>query len=35
MAALENVFYFMASILFFQYMYRRSRETGQFARHAE
>ena len=34
-AALENAFYFGLSIWFFQYMYRRSRETGQFARNEE
>src|SRR5205807_4556252 len=30
-AALENAMYFALSVCFFQYMYRRSRETGQFA----
>jgi ABC-2 type transport system permease protein len=34
-AALENVVYFALSVWFFQYMYRRSRETGQFARNEE
>jgi len=34
-AALENVVYFALSLWFFQYMYRRSRETGQFARNEE
>jgi ABC-2 type transport system permease protein len=34
-AALENAVYFGLSIWFFQYMYRRSRETGQFARNEE
>ena len=34
-AALENVLYFGLSIWFFNYMYRRSRETGQFARNEE
>jgi ABC-2 type transport system permease protein len=34
-AALENVAYFALSLWFFQYMYRRSRETGQFARNEE
>jgi ABC-2 type transport system permease protein len=29
---LENIVYFFASILFFQYMFRQSRNTGQFAR---
>jgi ABC-2 type transport system permease protein len=34
-AAIENLFYFGAATWFFQYMYRRSRETGQFARNEE
>ncbi len=34
-AGVENVVYFALSIWFFQYMYRRSRETGQFARNEE
>jgi ABC-2 type transport system permease protein len=34
-AAAENVVYFALSVWFFQYMYRRSRETGQFARNEE
>lgn len=34
-AAAENVLYFAISIWFFNYMYRRSRETGQFARNEE
>ena len=34
-AAVENVIYFVLSVWFFQYMYRRSRETGQFARNEE
>jgi ABC-2 type transport system permease protein len=34
-AGLENAVYFALSIWFFQYMYRRSRETGQFARNEE
>jgi len=34
-AALENVFYFGLSVWFFSYMYRRSRQTGQFARNEE
>jgi ABC-2 type transport system permease protein len=34
-AAFENVLYFVLSVWFFQYMYRRSRETGQFARNEE
>ena len=34
-AAVENVLYFGLSVWFFQYMYRRSRETGQFARNEE
>jgi ABC-2 type transport system permease protein len=35
LAALENVIYFGLALWFFQYMYRRSRETGQFARNEE
>ncbi|HLZ31441.1 MAG TPA: ABC transporter permease [Chloroflexota bacterium] len=34
-AAAENVLYFALSVYFFNYMYRRSRETGQFARNEE
>ncbi len=34
-AAVENLVYFALSVWFFQYMYRRSRETGQFARNEE
>jgi ABC-2 type transport system permease protein len=34
-AAVENVIYFGLSVWFFTYMYRRSRETGQFARNEE
>jgi ABC-2 type transport system permease protein len=34
-AAAENVVYFGLSVWFFQYMFRRSRETGQFARNEE
>jgi ABC-2 type transport system permease protein len=34
-AAVENVIYFALAIWFFQYMFRRSRETGQFARNEE
>ena len=34
-AAIENAVYFALSVWFFQYMYRRSRETGQFARNEE
>jgi ABC-2 type transport system permease protein len=34
-AALENAIYFVLSVWFFQYMFRRSRETGQFARNEE
>jgi len=34
-AGLENALYFALSIWFFQFMYRRSRETGQFARNEE
>jgi ABC-2 type transport system permease protein len=34
-AAVENVLYFALSVWFYQYMYRRSRETGQFARNEE
>src|SRR5439155_8962970 len=35
LAAAENALYFALSVWFFQYMYRRSRETGQFARNEE
>jgi ABC-2 type transport system permease protein len=34
-AGLENILYFLLAIWFFQYMFRRSRETGQFARNEE
>jgi ABC-2 type transport system permease protein len=34
-AAVENLVYFGLSVWFFTYMYRRSRETGQFARNEE
>ena len=34
-AAIENAIYFALSVWFFQYMFRRSRETGQFARNEE
>ena len=34
-AAVENVLYLGLAILFFTYMYRRSRATGQFARNEE
>jgi ABC-2 type transport system permease protein len=34
-AAAENVVYFALSVWFFDYMYRRSRQTGQFARNEE
>jgi ABC-2 type transport system permease protein len=34
-AAIENVVYFALSVGFFEYMYRRSRQTGQFARNEE
>jgi ABC-2 type transport system permease protein len=34
-AAAENVVYFVLAIGFFMYMYRRSRQTGQFARNEE
>ena len=34
-ASLENVIYFALSVWFFLYMFRRSRETGQFARNEE
>ncbi|MBV9170529.1 MAG: ABC transporter permease, partial [Chloroflexi bacterium] len=34
-AATENVIYFALAVWFFNYMYRRSRETGQFARNEE
>ena len=35
MAAAQNVVYFGLSVWFFHYMYRRSRQTGQFARNEE
>lgn len=34
-AAAENVVYFALAVWFFNFMYRRSRETGQFARNEE
>jgi ABC-2 type transport system permease protein len=34
-ALLENLAYFALSLWFFDYMYRRSRQTGQFARNEE
>jgi ABC-2 type transport system permease protein len=34
-AAIENVVYFALAIGFFEFMYRRSRQTGQFARNEE
>ncbi len=34
-ALLENLAYFALSLWFFNYMYRRSRQTGQFARNEE
>jgi ABC-2 type transport system permease protein len=34
-ALLENLLYFAAATWFFQFMYRRSRQTGQFARNEE
>jgi ABC-2 type transport system permease protein len=34
-AAAENVAYFALAVWFFNYMYRRSRQTGQFARNEE
>jgi len=34
-AAAENVAYFVLAVWFFNFMYRRSRETGQFARNEE
>jgi ABC-2 type transport system permease protein len=34
-ASLENVVYFALSLWFFDYMYRRSRQTGQFARNED
>ena len=34
-AAAENAVYLAAALWFFRYMYRRSRETGQFARNEE
>jgi ABC-2 type transport system permease protein len=35
MAAMQNAVYFALAVWFFNYMYRRSRETGQFARNEE
>ncbi len=34
-ASIENAVYFALAVWFFHYMYRRSRETGQFARNEE
>jgi ABC-2 type transport system permease protein len=34
-AAIENIVYFALAIGFFEFMYRRSRQTGQFARNEE
>ncbi|MDQ3809375.1 MAG: ABC transporter permease [Chloroflexota bacterium] len=34
-AAAQNVVYFVLSVWFFRYMFRRSRQTGQFARNEE
>jgi ABC-2 type transport system permease protein len=34
-AALQNAFYFALSMWFFNWMYKRSRQTGQFARNEE
>jgi ABC-2 type transport system permease protein len=34
-AGVENAAYFVLSLWFFQYMHRRSRQTGQFARNEE
>jgi ABC-2 type transport system permease protein len=34
-ATAENIVYFALSVWFFSFMYRRSRETGQFARNEE
>jgi ABC-2 type transport system permease protein len=34
-AGLENAAYFALALWFFDYMYRRSRQTGQFARNEE
>jgi hypothetical protein len=34
-AAAENVVYFAVCVWFFRFMYRRSRQTGQFARNEE
>jgi ABC-2 type transport system permease protein len=34
-AAAENVVYFVVCVWFFRYMYRKSRQTGQFARNEE
>jgi hypothetical protein len=35
LAGAENVAYFGLAVWFFSHMYRRSRETGQFARNEE
>jgi ABC-2 type transport system permease protein len=35
MAAAENALYLVLAVIFFNYMYRRSRQTGQFARNEE
>jgi ABC-2 type transport system permease protein len=35
LAAIENLVYFGVALWFFRFMYRRSRETGQFARNEE
>lgn len=35
LAGVENLVYFLGAVWFFRYMYRRSRETGQFARNEE
>ena len=34
-AAIENLIYFALAVGFFEFMYRRSRQTGQFARNEE
>ncbi len=34
-ALFENVIYFGLAVLFFSFMYNRSRQTGQFARNEE
>jgi hypothetical protein len=34
-AGAENALYFILSLWFLEYMYRRSRQTGQFARNEE